>query len=87
MFSKSDSPNTVINPRSNLTVRKYQKNTIWRGNKIKELLFKGYNQQEIVSILHVGQPTTLRDITLLYNQQEKKLITMESYCLKTILIL
>jgi hypothetical protein len=72
-FSKNDPINKFTNPRVNLTAKKYQKNMIWRRNKVKELLFKGYNQQEIVSFLHVSQPTISRDIALLHSQQEKEI--------------
>ena len=66
-------PIKPINPRSNISKRKYQKQINWRREKVKELLFKGYNQQEIVSILHVSQPTICRDIALLYSQREKEI--------------
>ncbi len=61
----------IKNPRSNLTAKKYQKQLNWRRIKVKELLFKGYDQQEIISILHVSQSTISRDVACLYNQQEK----------------
>ena len=62
-----------INPRSNISKRKYLKQINRRREKVKELLFKGYDQQEIVSILHVSQPTVCRDIALLYSQREKQI--------------
>ncbi|MDR4492306.1 MAG: hypothetical protein R2685_15640 [Candidatus Nitrosocosmicus sp.] len=65
--------NKNSNPRANMTAKKYQKNVIWRRNKVKELLFKGYDQQEIVSILHVSQPTISRDIAFLHNQRENEI--------------
>jgi len=68
---KVANPVKPINRRFNLSKRKYQKQIIWRRNKIKELLFKGYNQQEIVSVLSVSQSTVSRDIAVLYSQQEK----------------
>jgi DNA-binding NarL/FixJ family response regulator len=75
------------NPRSNQSAKKYQKSISWCRNKVRELLSKGYDQQQIVSILHVSQPTVSRNITLLYSRQEKKFMTTESYCLKIILTL
>jgi predicted transcriptional regulator len=70
---KVTNPVKPINPRINLSKRKYQKNVIWRRNKVKELLFKGYDQQEITSMLHVSQPTISRDTALLHNQREKEI--------------
>lgn len=36
-------------------------------------MFKGYDQQEIVSILHVSQPTISRDTAFLHNKREKEI--------------
>ncbi|MGD9673458.1 MAG: hypothetical protein AB7U98_08265 [Candidatus Nitrosocosmicus sp.] len=74
-MSVTDGANVVkpINLRANLSKQKYQKQIDWRRDKVKELLFKGYNQQEIVSILHVSQSTISRDIAILHVHQEKEI--------------
>ncbi|MGD9535084.1 MAG: hypothetical protein AB7V56_15120 [Candidatus Nitrosocosmicus sp.] len=73
LTDKNDDIIKDANPRANITAKKYQKNVNWRRNKVKELLFKGYDQQEIVSFLHVSQPTISRDIALIHNQQENEI--------------
>lgn len=45
----------------------------WRRNKVRELLFKDYDQQQFVSILHVSQPRISRDIAFFHNQREKEI--------------
>lgn len=72
-FNKKDLITKFSNPRANITAKKYRKNVTWRRNKVKELLFKGYDQQEIISILHVSQPTISRDVAFLHNQREKEI--------------
>lgn len=69
----SDNPGFAnkTNPRSNLTYKKYKKLVSLRRDKVKELLVKGHSQQEIVSILHMSQPTVSRDIAFLHNRFEK----------------
>jgi predicted transcriptional regulator len=62
----------IKNPRYNLTAKKYQKQVDWRRNKVKELLYRGYSQQEIISVLHVSQPTISRDIAVIYGQSKKR---------------
>ena len=43
---------------------------VWRRNKVRELLARGYHQDEIASTLHISQPTISRDIH--YIQREKR---------------
>ena len=59
------------NQRANITARKYQKKIAARRTKVNDLLMKGYSQQELMSKLHLSQPTASRDIAFLYNQTEK----------------
>ena len=57
--------------RANITARKYQKKIAERRKKVNNLLMKGCSQQEIMSKLHLSQPTASRDIAFLYNQTER----------------
>ena len=57
-----------INPRANVTSKKYQKQIDWRRNKVRELLIRGYSQYEISNTLHLSQPTISRDIDFVRNQ-------------------
>lgn len=61
------------NPRFNLTAKKYKKQVSWRRQKVKELLFKGYTQQEIISKLHMSQSTISRDISYIHDHQESEI--------------
>jgi hypothetical protein len=42
---------------ADITAKKYQKEVIDRRRKVNNLLMKGYSQQEILSKLHLSQPT------------------------------
>ena len=58
------------NARAGVTLRKYRNRMVWRRNKVRELLARGYHQDEIASTLHISQPTISRDIH--YIQREKR---------------
>ncbi|MGD9674207.1 MAG: hypothetical protein AB7U98_12100 [Candidatus Nitrosocosmicus sp.] len=62
---------TIKNSRCGLTSKKYQKQVKWRRTKVKELLFKGYCQQEIIDKLHVSQSTISRDIAIVQSSAYK----------------
>lgn len=55
---------SIKNPRRGVTAKKYGKQINWRRTKVKELLFKGYSQQEIIDKLRVSQSTISRDIAI-----------------------
>lgn len=50
------------NARTGITLRKYRNQMAWRRNKVRELLARGYHQDEIAHMLHMSQPTVSRDI-------------------------
>jgi len=50
------------NARAGVTLRKYRNRMVWRRNKVRELLARGYHQDEIAHTLHISQPTISRDI-------------------------
>ena len=50
------------NARAGVTLSKYRNRMVWRRNKVRELLARGYHQDEIAHTLHIGQPTISRDI-------------------------
>jgi predicted transcriptional regulator len=50
------------NARAGITLRKYRNQMVWRRNKVRELLARGYHQDEIAHTLHISQPTISRDI-------------------------
>ena len=54
--------------KTNVTVKKYQKQIDWRRNKVRELLIRGYSQYEISNTLHLSQPTISRDIDFIRKQ-------------------
>jgi predicted transcriptional regulator len=58
---------TQMNPRAEITHKKYQKQIDWRRNKVRELLIRGYSQYEISNSLHLSQPTISRDIDFIRN--------------------
>ena len=58
------------NARAGVTLRKYRNQMAWRRNKVRELLARGYHQDEIANTLHISQPTISRDIH--YIQREKR---------------
>jgi len=62
--------------RAGVTLSKYRNQMAWRRNKVRELLARGYHQDEIASTLHISQPTISRDIH--YIQKEKRKST-ENY--------
>ena len=50
------------NARAGVTLSKYRNRMVWRRNKVRELLARGYHQDEIAHTLHISQPTISRDI-------------------------
>jgi len=70
------------NQRANMTAKKYGKKIFKRRNKVKELLFRGYDQQEIISNLHSSQSTISRDIAYHYSQLELKSSNMGNLALE-----
>jgi predicted transcriptional regulator len=43
----------------------------WRRNKVRELLARGYHQDEIANTLHISQPTISRDIHYIQKEIRK----------------
>jgi predicted transcriptional regulator len=43
----------------------------WHRNKVKELLARGYHQDEIAHTLHISQPTISRDIHYILKEIRK----------------
>ena len=58
------------NARAGITLSKYRNQMAWRRNKVRELLARGYHQDEIANTLHISQPSISRDIH--YIQREKR---------------
>ena len=58
------------NARAGVTLSKYRNRMVWRRNKVRELLARGYHQDEIANTLHISQPSISRDIH--YIQREKR---------------
>ncbi|HEX5978975.1 MAG TPA: hypothetical protein VFY68_16955 [Nitrososphaeraceae archaeon] len=54
--------NDTENARAGVTLRKYRNQMAWRRNKVRELLARGYHQDDIANTLHISQPTISRDI-------------------------
>ena len=50
------------NARAGVTLSKYRNRMVWRRNKVRELLARGYHQDEIAQTLYISQPTISRDI-------------------------
>lgn len=50
---------------------KYQNQIVWRRNKVKELITRGYTQFEISRELHMSQPTISRDTHYLGKELSK----------------
>lgn len=63
--------NIPIVTRVGLTLSKYQNQMAWRRNKVKELLARGYHQDEIAHTLHISQPTISRDIHYIQKEMRK----------------
>ncbi len=62
----------VINPRADITAKKYRQQIEWRRNKVKEMLIRGYSQYEISNTLRISQPTISRDIHYLYQEKKRR---------------
>jgi DNA-binding NarL/FixJ family response regulator len=59
------------NARAGITLRKYRNQMTWRRNKVRELLVRGYHQDEIANTLHISQPTISRDIHYIQMEMRK----------------
>ena len=59
------------NARAGVTLRKYRNRMTWRRNKVRELLARGYHQDEIAHTLHISQPTISRDIYYIQKEIRK----------------
>ena len=59
------------NARACITLRKYRNQMTWRRNKVRELLVRGYHQDEIANTLHISQPTISRDIHYIQMEMRK----------------
>lgn len=59
------------NTRAGITLRKYRSQMAWRRNKVRELLARGYHQDEIANTLHISQPTISRDIHYIQREIRK----------------
>lgn len=62
----------IINPRADISAKKYRQQIEWRRNKVKEMLIRGYSQYEISSTLRISQPTISRDINHIYQEKKKR---------------
>jgi predicted transcriptional regulator len=60
------------NVRSGITLSKCRSQMIWRRNKVRELLAKGYSQHDIENTLHISQPTISRDISYVKKETHKR---------------
>jgi predicted transcriptional regulator len=52
--------------------KKYQKQIEWRRYKVKDLLIRGYSQNEVSNTLHISEPTISRDIKSVYREKKKR---------------
>jgi predicted transcriptional regulator len=59
------------NARAGIALRKYRNQMAWRRNKVRELLARGYHQDEIANTLHLSQPTISRDIHYIQREIRK----------------
>ena len=59
------------NARAGVTLSKYRNQMAWRRNKVRELLARGYHQDEIANTLHISQPTISRDIHYIQREIRK----------------
>ena len=59
------------NARAGITLSKYRNQMAWRRNKVRELLARGYHQDEIANTLHISQPTISRDIHYIQREIRK----------------
>ena len=59
------------NARAGVSLRKYRNQMAWCRNKVKELLARGYHQDEIANTLHISQPTISRDIHYIQKEIRK----------------
>ena len=57
--------------RAGIALRKYRNQMAWRRNKVRELLARGYHQDEIANTLHISQPTISRDIHYIQKEIRK----------------
>ena len=57
--------------RAGVTLSKYRNQMAWRRNKVRELLARGYHQDEIAHTLHISQPTISRDIHYIQKEIHK----------------
>jgi predicted transcriptional regulator len=64
------------NTRAGVTLSKYRNQRAWRRNRVRELLARGYHQDEIANTLHISQPTISRDIHYIQKEMCK---TAENY--------
>ena len=63
--------NIPIVTRAGVTLTKYRNQMAWRRNKVRELLARGYHQDEIASTLHISQPPISRDIHYIQKEIRK----------------
>lgn len=66
-----DDSNIPIVTRAGVTLTKYRNQMAWRRNKVRELLARGYHQDEIAHTLHISQPTISRDIHYIQKEMRK----------------
>ena len=59
------------NARAGVTLSKYRNRMVWRRNKVRELLARGYHQDEIANTLHISQPPISRDIHYIQKEIRK----------------
>jgi predicted transcriptional regulator len=63
--------NIPVVTRAGVTLSKYRNQMAWRRNKVRELLARGYHQDEIANTLHLSQPTISRDIHYIQREIRK----------------
>jgi len=68
---REDQYHDTENARAGVTLRKYRNQMAWRRNKVRELLARGYHQDEIANTLHISQPTISRDIHYIQKEIRK----------------
>lgn len=61
----------LADKRSGKTLAKYRRDMAWRRQKVREMLSRGYAQNDIANTLHISQPTISRDIHYIQREIRK----------------
>jgi DNA-binding NarL/FixJ family response regulator len=70
-ISQSKKEESTLISRAGKTLNKYRNQMVWRRNKVRELLTRGYSQYEIATTLRISQPTISRDIHYIQKELHK----------------